>query len=457
MDEAVTTIPPEAFIDRLPAETLARAFVLCLPEADTYISPSTEKAPLVFLQVCKSWKDLAEGTALLWASVQLELRRSPSLVTEEVVDKWLSRSSACPLSLKLCDALATIPDRDAIETDGSFVIKLVDRILAESHRWKCIHFQLSASRTVVRRLVALEKYHFPLLQSFTVSIEDSAHDFDLEDPSYHLNMDGTSLNSMSCLSVDPPVRVAPRTLSLTITSLSLTVPDLAFLSCVPPLCPNLAALTMSFGLISNAASFTTPDMNEVTFMHLHAITFSTSEDLDPVLTRVFELLRLPALRSFALLRTVVISRLAADSLAGLFRRCGSTVQNVYLNPIFWEASSLFHCLQALPKVRRLDVCTAQNFEFRYLEWCDKHRLCRRLEQLRVRYFDDFTKTVSVFKSIILSRWWTPAANPEVIQLQKLTIDDYDAYTELANDDQVSECIREGFVLEGPSCANTRTV
>ncbi|KAF7354744.1 hypothetical protein MSAN_01388500 [Mycena sanguinolenta] len=92
---------------KLPSEVTAEIFVFCLPpirlskyEDSCHVVPhSVADAPLLFLRVCRAWRDIALATPRLWASIRL-----PSGGRWRPFDSWLSwlaRAGSCPLSLAL--------------------------------------------------------------------------------------------------------------------------------------------------------------------------------------------------------------------------------------------------------------------------------------------------------------------------------------------------------------------
>lgn len=89
----------------LPAETLARIFVHCLP-GSLYVVPRIKDAPLLLVQVCRHWREVAITTPRLWCHLNaiqdygLDVPL-PRMDGRDVMGyaSWLSRSGSCPLSL----------------------------------------------------------------------------------------------------------------------------------------------------------------------------------------------------------------------------------------------------------------------------------------------------------------------------------------------------------------------
>ncbi|KAJ7115345.1 hypothetical protein C8R44DRAFT_539681, partial [Mycena epipterygia] len=49
----------------VPYELIARIFLLCLPP-DGRVKPSPRAAPLLLVQICRNWRQIALGTKQLW-------------------------------------------------------------------------------------------------------------------------------------------------------------------------------------------------------------------------------------------------------------------------------------------------------------------------------------------------------------------------------------------------------
>ncbi|KAF7378213.1 F-box domain-containing protein [Mycena sanguinolenta] len=88
-------------ISSLPTEITCRIFVECLPE-DGYVRPSTARAPLLFMRICRAWRDIAVFTPELWCSLELECPRGIHImIPPGMLETWFSRAPALPLSLTL--------------------------------------------------------------------------------------------------------------------------------------------------------------------------------------------------------------------------------------------------------------------------------------------------------------------------------------------------------------------
>ncbi|KAF7366765.1 F-box domain-containing protein [Mycena sanguinolenta] len=77
----------------LPLEISSEIFLRCLPS-----SPSPNKpyaAPMLLMNICRAWTEVALSTPELWASIDLRHSRI------DVLQSWLHRAQHCPLSITL--------------------------------------------------------------------------------------------------------------------------------------------------------------------------------------------------------------------------------------------------------------------------------------------------------------------------------------------------------------------
>ncbi|KAJ7176004.1 hypothetical protein C8R46DRAFT_77019 [Mycena filopes] len=82
-------------ISRLPTEISSEIFRYCLP-----ISPCAATAPMLLLQICSSWADIALSTPALWSTIHVGGSRV------EFLQLWLERAQNYPrLTISLAGAL----------------------------------------------------------------------------------------------------------------------------------------------------------------------------------------------------------------------------------------------------------------------------------------------------------------------------------------------------------------
>jgi hypothetical protein len=148
-----------------PVELRVEVFLqFCGP----FSAVSSGDGPLVLLQVCRAWRQLALQTPQLWSSFALNIgpRLTGPAERELLVAKisgWISRSRSLPLSLRLHykpDRSTANPTFDPTFTD------LIHCLLATSARWRNV--ALSAPSTSLVPLLTAAPDSFPSLRSFAL-------------------------------------------------------------------------------------------------------------------------------------------------------------------------------------------------------------------------------------------------------------------------------------------------
>ncbi|KAJ7757583.1 hypothetical protein B0H16DRAFT_1885596 [Mycena metata] len=88
----------------LPPEILSDIFIRCLSapppafdDCKTY-APNTKLAPLLLLQVCRTWRDIALSTPFLWSSLHLGPKEVRGAKIDKIVADWFDRAGSCPLT-----------------------------------------------------------------------------------------------------------------------------------------------------------------------------------------------------------------------------------------------------------------------------------------------------------------------------------------------------------------------
>ncbi|KAF7336746.1 F-box domain-containing protein [Mycena venus] len=86
-------------VARLPLEISSEIFLLCLPSGGP--KPEPPAAPILLLNVCNAWTEIALSSPELWAAIRLD---GPSQAVE-VLQRWLQRARHSPLSISLRNSL----------------------------------------------------------------------------------------------------------------------------------------------------------------------------------------------------------------------------------------------------------------------------------------------------------------------------------------------------------------
>ncbi|KAJ7506520.1 hypothetical protein B0H11DRAFT_1675162, partial [Mycena galericulata] len=155
----------------LPVEITTDIFSLCvltmadLRENRPYFLNVFKPTPMLFLAVCRAWRDIALATPALWSTLQIRFETisrkaasEPQLV-EEFIDRWLGRAALRPLSI-LFDTSKS-EDHDYAVTP-SRVHNIIHRY---AHRM--VYLELHSSQGEMRQL-ELDLATFPLLRRVAI-------------------------------------------------------------------------------------------------------------------------------------------------------------------------------------------------------------------------------------------------------------------------------------------------
>ena len=93
----VSRAPQASSVLSLPPEILGEIFLQMQLEQDNYYH--TPEPPLLFGQVCMDWRAIAWSTPSLWSIVDFCLSKERYSVRTELLDEWLQRSKAVPLTI----------------------------------------------------------------------------------------------------------------------------------------------------------------------------------------------------------------------------------------------------------------------------------------------------------------------------------------------------------------------
>src|ERR1700685_988533 len=129
-------------IRRIPPEILAKIFVLCLPDDDV-VEVDVLDAPLLLVQICSHWRNIALSTPRLWNSISVDIKFDEVSADytldcrpfgrKHSIEAWLSGSGNLPLSIKIYYI-----DYDPWPISDDFV----DIFIPWSSRWSNLHLDL---------------------------------------------------------------------------------------------------------------------------------------------------------------------------------------------------------------------------------------------------------------------------------------------------------------------------
>ncbi|KAJ7484971.1 hypothetical protein B0H11DRAFT_1146860 [Mycena galericulata] len=84
---------------RLPLEISSEIFIQCLP---SFPEPGAHRLPMILLNVCNTWTDIALSTPALWEAIRVVYPRAEGF--PQLLTIWLQRACNRPLSVSFTDA-----------------------------------------------------------------------------------------------------------------------------------------------------------------------------------------------------------------------------------------------------------------------------------------------------------------------------------------------------------------
>ncbi|KAJ6573380.1 hypothetical protein DFH09DRAFT_1277033 [Mycena vulgaris] len=151
-------------VRRLPDDIVGTIFVAALPSTRNP-AISSDEAPLLLCQICRSWRIIALATPRLWARIHVVVQTQSRIQNlTDMVTSWLARSGTVPLEFSIFFS------RTFESTcDPSL---LVATLVGLSPRWKDIQFDLAknSSLSFIAPVASLSSEDVPLLQTFTINV-----------------------------------------------------------------------------------------------------------------------------------------------------------------------------------------------------------------------------------------------------------------------------------------------
>ncbi|TFK25865.1 hypothetical protein FA15DRAFT_668035 [Coprinopsis marcescibilis] len=176
---------------RFPPELVQYIFMACLPESRNAVMHCSE-APLLLGRVCSKWRRISLNTPALWSTLHIvpphyssdsvELSHVRFQRKKEVVEAWLGRSGAYPLSVSF--VWFGSHGEEELRLCGSLLSLLVPL----SKRWRLLDFQMPLR--MCRPFVGLGADDVPLLEGITLT-DNRSNPGDFED--YNNNATGLGL------------------------------------------------------------------------------------------------------------------------------------------------------------------------------------------------------------------------------------------------------------------------
>lgn len=181
---------------QLPRELQAEIFLHCISKKRPPRLRSYD-IPLVFLRVCKAWRNLALSTPRLWSCFEVTFDDESGIKHKAnhllfIVAQWLSRSGDVPLSVTLSYDPPSSIIRGQFNTAAQAVLKL---LLNCSYRWECITLRVPGATLIP--LIESAPHNFERLQKFELDLQGGwcAPSFRVE----HIGVDWSQLTELHLL------------------------------------------------------------------------------------------------------------------------------------------------------------------------------------------------------------------------------------------------------------------
>ncbi|KZP14084.1 hypothetical protein FIBSPDRAFT_1049029 [Athelia psychrophila] len=144
----------ECYISRIPTETLTSIFVVCVQANEDVQIPAMTSPPMVFLSVCKRWRQIAMRTPALWSTFDASIESIDDVFE---MTRWLKLADQHPLSISLDTGL----DQDLADL-------AMDVLLEHQSSWSKIHIHWGPDETAPLLANTFTTKGAPLLQEFKI-------------------------------------------------------------------------------------------------------------------------------------------------------------------------------------------------------------------------------------------------------------------------------------------------
>jgi len=98
----IHTGPAWEQIKHLPVEVLSEIFILVVKSwSSDLFGHGGLPPPMQLARICRTWRQIAFSTPLLWTFIRIVLPTKRLDVYEELIREWIARSAGCPLHLQI--------------------------------------------------------------------------------------------------------------------------------------------------------------------------------------------------------------------------------------------------------------------------------------------------------------------------------------------------------------------
>ncbi|KAJ7034130.1 hypothetical protein C8F04DRAFT_1102348 [Mycena alexandri] len=272
----------------LPPEITSNIFLHCLlpsPELSSPLKdhPLMSRAPLVFLRVCKMWRDIALSTPRLWVDLHFNFVELPDEMDGDELKKriadWFGRAGACPLSFSVRGFME-------MEAFASDAISATLRSYAPQLQSICLQLETAYFED-------FEDFTgpFPMLQNLAIALPF----LDGEVDNQMLNFQNTFSNAPRLSQLSFTEEATPSMFLYSFDALSKVTCD----SCPPDdflfVVQSASSLRELACSIESDGMYVFPDSDVITHDHLHTLHLMPNCFFDSL-----RLLRSPALQNLRL-------------------------------------------------------------------------------------------------------------------------------------------------------------
>ncbi|KAF9481453.1 hypothetical protein BDN70DRAFT_528374 [Pholiota conissans] len=170
---------------RLPIELLSEIFLLCVD--DSVDQRNTIQIPLLLANICSRWRSAAIANPQLWARLFLKLAGTSSKSQTALVDTWLARSAACPLTIYVFWEEGPFADTHPV----------LERLMNHAERWRTMFFYLPYRAF---KSFARVRNRLPILADLSLGTDDDVVPLDL-----NMFEVAPSLRSLECVNFAPTI------------------------------------------------------------------------------------------------------------------------------------------------------------------------------------------------------------------------------------------------------------